>query len=227
MSIYKYEEAIVARMREITGDDRIIITPSENIINIIPRITSDELKLPLIHMIRNNWKLTGKNSHGMKMNGHINNDFPLFHQGSNEVNGKIHREHMIPITFSHTFEVWSRTREENDELIRELIWFFMTMNEFEVDIPYGLNRKHVFTLDLQNDIVDNTNIVSQKDTGEIFLQALITTCSDAYLWKSSSHNPTCIHMSAEFMKLNQEPIIGIDYNKATLEQKEMGINNYE
>ena len=38
MSVYKYEEAIVKRMREITGDDRIIITPSENVGNIIPRM---------------------------------------------------------------------------------------------------------------------------------------------------------------------------------------------
>ena len=62
MSIYKYEEAIVARMREITSDDRIIITPSENMTNIIPRIQRDEIKLPLIHMIRQNWRLSNKNS---------------------------------------------------------------------------------------------------------------------------------------------------------------------
>lgn len=222
MSIYKYEEAIVARMREITGDDRVIITPSDTVVNIIPRLAKDELKLPLIHMIRNNWKLTGKNSHAMKMNGHINNEYPMFYQGSNEgLDGKIHREHIIPISFSHTFEVWSRTREENDEMIRELIWFFKTMGEFMVDIPYGLNRQHVFTLTLQDDIVDNTQIVSQKDNGELFLQALITNCDDAYLWKSSSHNPTCIHINTELAHDNREIIRTMDYNQMTAEQKEM------
>lgn len=220
MSIYKYEEAIVARMREITGDDRIIITPSENIPNLIPRIANDELKLPLIHMIRNNWRLTGKDSHGMKMNGHIANQYPMYYEGSNEgPDGKIHREHLIPISFSHTFEVWSRTREENDEMIRELIWFFKTLGELTVDIPYGLNRQHVFTLTLQNDIIDNTQIVSQKENGEIFLQALITNCDDAYLWKSSSHNPTCIHINTQLMNNKRQIINTPDYNKMTTEQK--------
>ena len=221
MSIYKYEEAIVARMREITGDDRIIITPSDNILNVIPRIAKDELKLPLIHMIRNNWHISSKNSHAMKMNGHISNNFPMFYDGSNEINGKIHREHIIPITFSHTFEVWSRTREENDEMIRELIWFFMTMGEFKVKIPYGLNIEHVFTLELQSEIVDNTNIVSHAEIGEIFLQALITNCNDAYLWKSSQHNPTCIHINTQLETLKGDIISNQDYNIMTNEQKEM------
>ena len=218
MSIYKYEEAIIKRMREITGDDRIIITPSENIGNIIPRISNDEIKLPLIHMIRNNWRLTGKDSHGMKMNGHIANNYPMFHYGSNEgIDGKIHIEHLIPISFSHTFEVWSRTREENDEMIRELIWFFKTIGEFEVEIPYGLNRNHIFTLTLNNEIVDNTNIVSHKDSGELFLQAIITNCDDAYLWKSSAHNPTCIHINTELKTNNASIIRTPDYNILTSE----------
>lgn len=223
MSIYKYEEAIVARMREITGDDRIIITPSDNIINVIPRISKDELKLPLIHMIRNNWRLTGFNQHGQKYNGSINNCFSMFKQDDyiSKIDGKVHRLHTIPISFSHTFEVWSRTREENDEMIRELIWFFSTMPEFSVNIPYGIDIDHVFTLDLQPDVIDNTNIVSHKDAGEIFLQAIITNCNDAYLWKSSEHNPTCIHIETELEESKTTVVNTQDYNQMTVEQKEM------
>lgn len=221
MSIYLYEEAIVKRMREITGDDRIIITPSENIMNVLPRISKDEIKLPFIHMIRNSWKLTDKNSHAMKMNGHINNDFPMFYEGSNEVDGKIHRHHLIPMSFSHTFEVWSRTRQENDEMIRELIWFFRTLGSLTVSVPYGVNTEHNFTLELQPDIIDNTNIVSHKDSGELFLQAIITNCNDAYLWKSSQHNPTCIHMNVELETSKHQRIIRPDYNGLTKEQLEM------
>lgn len=220
MSIYLYEESIINKMREITGDDRIIITPSDNIVNIIPRIANDELKLPLIHVIRNNWKISNTNSHGMKMNGNINNNFPMFDNGSNIIDGKIHRLHTIPITFSHTFEVWTKTRKENDEMIRELIWFFKTMPEFKVKIPYGLNIEHVFTLDIQPDIIDNTSVISHKDSGELFLQAVITTCSDAYLWKSSSSNPTCIEINTELVSdLKISPTIS-DYNIMTIEQKE-------
>ena len=229
MSIYKYEEAIVARMREITSDDRIIITPSENMINIIPRIQRDEIKLPLIHMIRQNWRLSNKNSHGMKMNGNINDCFPMYveqnHDYSSQIDGKIHRVHAIPIEFSHVYEVWTRTREENDEMIRELIWFFSTMSELEVDIPNGIDMKHVFTLELQPEIIDNTNIVSQKDTGELFLQAITCKCTDAYLWKSSSHNPTCIHINTDLKVDKRTPIINQDYNKKTIEESGFEVKN--
>lgn len=213
MSIYLYEEAIVNKMREITGDERIIITPSDNIYNVIPRIQNDELKLPLIHIIRNNWKIANNKPYGMKMNGHINNDFPMYNNSSNIVDGKIHRLHTIPINFSHTFEVWTRTRQENDEIIRELIWFFSTMGEFTVHVPYGLNIDHVFTLELLPDVVDNTEIISQKNTGELFLQAILTNCSDAYLWKSSTHNPTCITMQTELAEEYREIHINQDYDK--------------
>lgn len=220
MSIYKYEEAIIAKMREITGDDRIIITPSDNIKNIIPRIAKDELKLPLIHVIRNSWQISSKRSHGMKMNGAINNGFPLFEDYSslNSKDGKIHRLHVIPIMFSHTFEVWSKTREENDEMIRELIWFFSTMGKLEVEIPYGVNIVHEFTLNLLDNIIDNTDVVNHVESGELFLQAVQTVCDDAYLWKSSSHNPTCIHIGLEMPELKEPIIHRTNYNKLTSEE---------
>lgn len=223
MSIYQYEKAIVSKIREITGDNRIIITPSDNLINIIPRIAKDEIKLPLIHIIRNNWRISSKRSHGMKMNGMINDGVPLFKEGNyvSPEDGKVHRMHIIPIQFSHTYEVWSRTREENDEIIRELIWFFSTMGKFEVKIPYGVNITHEFTLTLNEEIIDNTEIINHKDLGEVFLQAIQTTCDDAYLWKSSTHNPTCIHMGIQ-LENPVKPIVNMqDHNKLTIEEEQI------
>ena len=221
MAVYLYEKAIVEKMRQITNDDRIIITPSDNIYNIIPRISNDELKLPLIHLVRQPWKLADIKPHGMIYNGSVNDRFPMYKHGDyiDCSDGKVHRMHAIPIVMSHVFEVWSRTREENDELIRELIWFLKTNNEFYVDIPYGVNDKHIFTLQIASDIMDNTDIVSHKDTGELFMQSFITICNDAYLWKSSSHNPTCINVGFEIKELKHEIIQAQDYNELTEEQR--------
>lgn len=224
MSLYKYEEAIVAKMREITGDDRVIITPSDNVENVIPRIANDEYKLPLIHIVRNDWGLSTKRQHGMKMNGLINDNLPMFQEGNyiSPEDGKVHRFHVLPIHFSHTFEVWTRTREENDEMIRELIWFFSTMNRLYVQIPYGVNITHEFTLTLQPDITDSTNQTSHKELGELFKQSLTTVCDDAYLWKSSTHNPTCIHMDMELKTPRQRLINEMNYNALTAEAQARG-----
>lgn len=205
MSIYKYEEAIILRMRKLTGDDRIIITPSDNINNVIPRIKNDELKLPLIFMTRNSWGLANSRPHGLKMNGHINNNFPLMKEPTpiNEY-GKIKRLQVIPIIFNHTFTVLSKTREENDNIIRELIWLFAIDPTFEINVPYTLNIPHVFTLSILNDITDASPISSHSDIGEYFSQSFTTTCNDAYLWKSSEHYPTRICIDG---KINNEHYI--------------------
>ena len=72
---------------------------------------------------------------------------------------------------------------------------------------------------LEGEVIDNTNIVNQKNAGELFLQAIITNCDDAFLWKSSSHNPTCIDVGLQ-LKNSLEPIINTqDYNTLTIEEK--------
>lgn len=225
MSIYIYEESIVNKLRHITGDNRVIITPSDNVIDLISRINNDEFELPLIHIVRNKWGINSKKQHGLKMNGLIANNSYLYNVEDNisPTDGRIHSMHAIPMVMSHSFEVWSRTRKECDEIIRELIWFFGTMNEFEVDIPYGLNRKHVFSLNLHEEIIDSTDIISQATKGEIFLQAIVTSCDDCYIWKSSSRNPTCINVTGQIVA-GDEIIYSHNYDELTREEKFLGGN---
>lgn len=219
MSVYLYEDAIVEKMRKIVNDDRFIITPSDNINNVIPRIKKDELKLPLIFMTRTGWGLTSQRHHGLKMNGHIANEFPLFNEfeGIDECE-KIKRVHAIPIKFSHTFTVLTRTREENDNIMRELIWLFATDPNFEIIVPYTLNMPHIFVLDINSDITDQSEIGRHPDIGEYFSQSFSTTCNDAYLWKSSEHNPTCVHINGQ-LQTNYETINTMDYNNLSEEER--------
>lgn len=198
MALYLYEQSIVNKLKQITGDERIIITPSDNIINVIPRITNDELELPLLHLIRTDWKLNTNHQHGLAMNGVVNNNMYMFESyDSIGEDGKVHRIHAIPMSFAHTLEVWTKTREENDDIVRELIWFFTTMNQFTIKVPYDTNSEFDFHVQLSTDIIDNTNILTQKDIGEIYLQAISFRCDEAYLWKSSTHNPTTINVSLD------------------------------
>lgn len=227
MSIYKYEEAFIDKLRDITGDDRIIITNGDinNVTTIIGNINKDEIKLPLIQITRLSWEVDTKH-HGKKMNGHINNDFPLFGLGPHIAgefegeDGKIHRLHLMPMNFTHKINVWTKTREENDEMIRELIWFFATIGRLYVNIPYGINLTHEFTLEVDGSITDETNIPAHLESGQLFIQSFNVTCQDAALWKSSEHNPTCIHITSEIKELNHPHIASPNYNK--LSQEELG-----
>ena len=214
MSIYLYEEAILKSLQSVVNahKDKIVITPSDNIQQILPRITNekDSLKLPFIHIARVNWGLLNNRSHSMKMNGHINNNFPLHYEEYCSPDGRIHRLEVIPI-------------RENDEFIRELIWFFSTMNEFTIQVPYGLDINHVFSVRINNDITMEKDIKAQVDYGQLYIQSFTITCDDAYLWKSSSHNPICIDFDIVYDNddnLNTT-LVDIDYNQKTVEESDV------
>lgn len=214
MSIYKYENAIIEKLREILGDDKIFITPSDNVINVVARISQDKIQLPLLQISRESWNVMTKH-HGKKMNGHINDQFPLFKycDYTCECDGKIHRLHLLPMNFTHKISVWTNNREENDELVRELLWFFATMGRLYVDIPYGVNLTHEFTLEVDSGINDESDISGHVEKGQLFVQSFIIKCEDAALWKSSEHNPTCIHITPEVKELNHHRISSPNYNR--------------
>jgi len=52
MSVYLYDNAIVETFKSIINDDRIYITPAENVIRTIARLNSDEVKFPMISLTR-------------------------------------------------------------------------------------------------------------------------------------------------------------------------------
>lgn len=189
MSAYLYDDAIIKDLRRIIGDDRITITPVDNVYNVIPRISNDDFTLPLITVTRTGWSIHSQhNNHSAKFEGALAGvDYNEKYQDLD-----IKRVQWVDMYISYSIDVWTKTRLQNDEIIRELYWYYMISPNLTVEVPYNLNFNHVFTLSVDEDIEDNSDIAQHAAKGEYFRQTIGIYTDDARLWKSSSRGPTCV-----------------------------------
>lgn len=190
MSVYLYDDAIIKDLRRITGDDRISIQPSDNVFDTIARMNNDEILMPLINVSRIGWGMSDARPHMMKFDGAKVSYDPVEERYS--------RFQAIPIRIDYQLEVWTNTREENDNILRELIWYYSTHPTLMVKIPYGLDIEHKFNIIFDGDVEDDSDIVNHKNTGRCFRQSLSFYVDDAYLWKSSSRGPTTVVLNKKF-----------------------------
>lgn len=194
MSAYLYDDAIVNNLRSVIGDDRIHLTQVDRAMNVIPRIDNDEFKLPLITLTRTGWRIkTDDHNHSSRYEGGIT------HKEIYNDDTRIQRVQFIPMQLDYNLDVWTRSRRENDEIIRELMWYFLVSPTLQVNIPYDLNMTHNFNIFVEEDVEDNSDIAGQASHGEYFRQTLHLYTDDAKLWKSTSRGLSRISIFSEII----------------------------
>lgn len=196
MSAYLYDDAIVDNLRKVIGDDRIHLTVVERAMDVIPRIDEDKFTLPLITLSRTGWRIQSDNhNHAARYEGGL----AEIHPYNDEL--RIKRVQFIPMQLDYNLDVWTRTRRENDEIVRELFWYFLISPTLQVHVPYDLEFDHNFNLFIEPDVEDNSDIAGQPAHGEYFRQTLHFYTDDAKLWKSTSRGPTTLEA-----KLDADPL---------------------
>ena len=195
-------------------DERVYITPSDNVVRTIARLNNDEIKLPLISLNRT----------GVSMQ---NFQFYTKYQGApirfehldeeDENNILIRNLQAIPMKIQYSIDIWTRNREENDNIMRELLFFISTHPQIEITIPYGVNENHVFNLLLDGNITDNSDILDHKNRGEIFITSISAYVDDAYIWKSNTEEPFTLE------RIVVDPVKSNLINVGWIEQNKKGI----
>ena len=212
MSAYLYDEAIVSNLRKVIGDDRIHINVVENAFNVIPRIDDDKFTLPLITLSRTGWRILSDNhNHSARFEGDVVEIRPY-----NDTQ-RIKRVQFIPMKIDYNLDVWTRSRRENDEIVRELFWFFLISPTLQVHVPYDLEFDHNFNIFIEEDVEDNSDLQGQFNHGEYFRQTIHLYTDDAKLWKSSSRGPTTVHIKGDWIGVTS-PIVkdGKEYNNSEI-----------
>ena len=92
---------------------------------------------------------------------------------------------VIPIKLVYQLDIYTVDRLTNDEIYRELIFYFIKHPTIEVDIPYTLDNKHVFNLDINPDIVDNSDTVEHVNKGVLYRYTSTWVVKDAYLFEGT------------------------------------------
>lgn len=176
MSVEWYDQSIVSKIREITGDDRVTIVPPENLFRYIASLKSDEIKFPLISLTRLGYVLNRTSKSPNTSQG-----IPIKYS-----KGKAVELQSIPIRVNYQIDVITRKRDDNDALVDEIIFYFINHPSMSVNIKKGADISHKFSIFFNPDIEDNSDIESHISRGEYFRTTMTFYIPDGYLWKTTS-----------------------------------------
>ena len=185
-----YDKAIVDSLRSLTND-KVFIVPPENEFSIMGFLSDDKIKLPLISLRRVGWNLTENRPHSMMFEGDVFK--------KDEKTNKYISLQAFPIIINYLLDVWTEKQQDNDEIMRELIWYYTLNCKLKVDIPYKANIQHNFNLYFNNEIEDNSDITNFENRGRLYRQTASITIPDAYMWRGSSRYKTVVQADSSII----------------------------
>ena len=175
MSVKCYDDAIIARFREVFNDDTISILPVENAIRYIAQLKRDNVTFPLVSTMRTGYSIVSSNvNHPAKMIGSFTT--------RNGENDNIFAQ-SIPIRIEYQLDIYTVDRWSCDEITRELIFFFYQHPTLVAHFDYGLGIDHNFNIFLEDDVVDNSDTVDHWEKGVLFRNTLTFYTDDARLFR--------------------------------------------
>ena len=136
--LYLYDKVIVDKFKKLFNDNRISIQPPENAIRYTAQLEDDNVNFPLISLNRTNWSIRGSDvNFAQSRTGVLNrvND-----------NGTLSVMKILPIRLDYQLDVYTVDKLSNDEIYRELLFYFLNNPTLTVNIPYTLDTEHVFNL---------------------------------------------------------------------------------
>lgn len=177
MSVKCYDDAIVKRFRAVFGTNNVYVLPVENAIRFTAQLKRDDVTFPLISTTRLGYSVVGDNvNYNAKMTG-------SFVRREDDNNNTFATS--IPIRIEYQMDVFTVDRESCDDIVRELIFFFLTRPTLVAHFDYGLDIKQNFTLLMNDDIVDNSDTVEHINNGVMFRNTLTFYVDDARLYMNN------------------------------------------
>lgn len=178
MSVYLYDEAIVDRLRKVTGDSRIHIVPPDLSVSFFAQFDKDKVEYPAIVVSRGST---------INVNQGLYNQVSLLKGQTVRLNSDentVSKIKTLPIRVEWNIDVYAVDRYTCDEIVRELVFYLMTYPRFSVKVPYGVDIDQNFDIVVSPEISDNTDLVEFPNTGEIFRETISIYTENAHLYSS-------------------------------------------
>ena len=180
MSVFLYDEALTNRLKS--------VLVNVNGINIIPVERAftksfeaqDNPEMPAVSLYRE----------GFSIKPDLRN-MASYKRGWNEedTEGKLYNTKVLPISVRYQIDTWTRTREQNDELTRDLVWFFTLYPEHKMTIKYGgFTRDIKFNTFLELDVTNNSQIAEFENRGQYYRSTLGLIVDEAQLFFVTTQN---------------------------------------
>lgn len=178
MAVRFYDEALVKKLKYWTSNTQVkIYSPAETrkLFEVIADETNDSpIKLPII-CIRRQGGYTVKET-GRK---------PLAYSGKviGKTEQKVCQLNAIPIELKYQIDVYTRYYDEADEFVRNLVFNIINFPSITACFDYlGEEVQHKSTIELSQEIEDNSDIPERFVAGNFTRLSLQLTVPNAYLW---------------------------------------------
>ena len=197
MSAYLFDQALVDRLCQITEDSRIHIVPPESAIDFLAQFDKDKVEFPAIVVTRGSITLND-----------TRNQYALLKGQTTRLNpdNTASKMKLIPMRMEWSINVYAVDRYSCDEIIRELVFYFMTYPRFQVKVPYDLDVAQNFDILVDPEIVDNSDLVEFPNHGTLFRETITVYTENAHLYSSGKIYLTKIIPDVEDNKLIDKEI---------------------
>lgn len=190
MSMYLYDKSIVSRLRKITGDDRVHIIPPEDSISFFAQFDKDKVQFPAVVLSRRSVNLQDYQNQVVKLKGHtvrLDDD------------NIVVKAKMINLRIDWDLDIFAVDRYSCDEIVRELVFYFITYPRFEVEVPYSLNIDQNFDVFLSNEIQDNSDLIEFPNRGEYFRETISLYTENAHFFSAQRQYPVFVKYEHELV----------------------------
>ena len=165
--MYLFDNSLISKLRSILSDNRVSIITADKAFTKAGSI-DDDVALPLVTVWRPSYNLIQfqRSTPGIYRGEPVRN-----YQGSS---GETMFDMLqyLPIHINYQLDVFTRTRQENDELTRELLWYFTLYPQLSLTIPYGLDMPITWNLFFSDDVTDNSQIAEFESSGQYYRTTL-------------------------------------------------------
>lgn len=180
MSVYLYDEAVVKRLREITGDSRIHVIDPNEAISFLAQFDKDKVKLPAVVLSRGPVNLLDYRNQPVALKGQL---------AKVTDDNLLVKAQLVPLRIQWNIDVYTVDRFSCDEIIREIVFYFIVHPRFEVEVPYELEIPQNFDVFVSSDIEDNSDLIEFPNRGEYFRETLTIYTENAHFFSSHRQYP--------------------------------------
>lgn len=175
--LYLYDEAIVADLESCLSDSVVRVIDPTHITDIAAQVQDDKIQFPLIALTRSPAPTIDSSR----------TNFTWMHSGVSAVIDKetnnVYNEKMIPIKLNYNLTVLTTNQVDMDEIIKELLFKYVSMYYLTIRLPYEADRKIRFgiRIDPDSEIEQTSGSAEYIESGSLYQAIIPLFCDGAVL----------------------------------------------
>jgi len=181
MAISYYDEAVTQKIKNWLADSSKlrVLSPDESnrLIQLAAEDSGDKpLKLPLIAISRNK---------DIEIESAIkqNKSFDGFVLHKDQKTAEVIHMNVIPIKTTYQLDIYTKTRLEADEYVRQYLFKLINNPQIIIEIPYnGLSVRHTANLRVLNTVSDTSDIPTHVFSGQFYKWTIQLELQDGFLF---------------------------------------------